>query len=484
MAVITHGVSTSKKGTSVGTPVVAASGVHFIVGTAPVQSVGGKVNEVVMAMSYAEAVEQLGYSDDWQKYDICEEIYSAFKLYGVSPVFFVNVLNPATHKAAVAAASMTPTDNQIKLPIEAIESSIVITETVEGETVTLVKGTDYDTFYEGEYCVIEFLTTRTAAVSVGYNKVDPSQVTKNDIIGGYDSVTKLTTGLELIDTVFPRFSYVPDIILCPNWSHDSEVAAVMSAKAENINGVFEAIALLDVDTSASTGCTVYSEVPAWKRNKNFTKANEVVCFPKLKLGDKVFHFSVQLAGSMSAVDNNEDYGGGTPCESASNKSLQVDSMVLTDGTEIVLDLQKANYLNDNGVVTALNFSNGFVSWGNTTACYPANTDVADYFYCINRMFRWVAKNIILSFWNYTDRKLNRVVIDAILQGVNTWLNGLTAEGRILGGYVVMNESENPTTAIMAGKVKFHIYITPPSPLQKIDFVLEYDISYLETALAG
>ena len=129
MGNITHGVSTSKKGTSVGTPVVAASGVHFIVGTAPVHSVGGKVNEVVMAMSYAEAVEQLGYSDDWQKYDICEEIYSAFKLYGVGPVFFVNVLNPATHKAAVPAASMTPIDNQIKLPFEAISSSIVITVT-------------------------------------------------------------------------------------------------------------------------------------------------------------------------------------------------------------------------------------------------------------------------------------------------------------------------------------------------------------------
>lgn len=59
-------------------------------------------------------------------------------------------------------------------------------------------------------------------------------------------------------------------------------------------------------------------------------------------------------------------------------------MVTADGSEVVMDIQQANYLNENGVVTALNFFNGFVSWGNYTACYPANTDVTDYFYCINR----------------------------------------------------------------------------------------------------
>ena len=187
---------------------------------------------------------------------------------------------------------------------------------------------------------------------------------------------------------------------------------------------------------------------------------------------------------MSATDNDEDLGGGTPCESASNKSLQADRMVAASGEEIVMDLQNANYLNENGVVTGLNFYNGFVSWGNYTACYPANTNQEDYFYNINRMFRWVGKTVILSYWSYIDRKMTRVLIDAILQGINDWLNGLTAEGKILGGNVVMDEKENPTTALMAGKVKYHIYLTPPSPLQKIDFVLEYDLSYLETALAA
>lgn len=53
-------------------------------------------------------------------------------------------------------------------------------------------------------------------------------------------------------------------------------------------------------------------------------------------------------------------------------------MVVADGSEVILDVQQANYLNENGVVTALNFYNGFVSWGNYTACYPADTDMTNY----------------------------------------------------------------------------------------------------------
>lgn len=100
------------------------------------------------------------------------------------------------------------------------------------------------------------------------------------------------------------------------------------------------------------------------------------------------------------------------------------------------------------------------------------------------MFKWVAKTVTLSYWNYVDRKLNRRLIDAILQGVNDWLNSLTAEERILGGRVEFREEENSKTALMAGHAKFHIYLTPPSPLCLLEYVLEYDVSYLSSLMAG
>ena len=37
---------------------------------------------------------------------------------------------------------------------------------------------------------------------------------------------------------------------------------------------------------------------------------------------------------------------------------------------------------------------------------------------------------------------------------------------------------------MAGIIKIHIYMTPPSPAQEIDFTLEYDVSYVQSALTA
>ena len=48
----------------------------------------------------------------------------------------------------------------------------------------------------------------------------------------------------------------------------------------------------------------------------------------------------------------------------------------------------------------------------------------------------------------------------------------------------MLENENPLTNLMAGIIKLHVYMTPPSPAQEIDFVLEYDASYVTSALQG
>lgn len=475
MADVTHGISTKKQTTSVASPVEVACGIPFVVGASPAHTVDGKVNSVIMANSYEEAVTALGYSDDWEKYGLSEAVYTQFVLYQQFPAFFVNVLDPKKHKKE-ASGEYEVAENQITLPLEAIAESVKI----EGKE----KGKDFEAFYNDTNCIVEFVEETTGAITVSYTEVDPSKVTKADIIGGYSVATHKTTGLELIDDCFPKYTIVPDLILCPNWSHDSEVAAVMSAKGENINGLFEADALLDVDTKEGSGAAYYTEVPEWKKSKNFMKPNELVCFPKLKLGDRVFNYSSQLAGLIARTDNDGSLGDGTPCESSSNKSLQADSMVLANGEEVLLDVQKANYLNDNGIITGLNFIGGFVSWGNYTACFPANNDPVDYFYCISRTFKWVAKTVTISFWSHTDRSMKRRLIDAILQGINDWLAALTADEKIVGGRVELREDENTLTALIAGKAKFHIFITPPSPLQLMEYVLEYDLSYLSNLLAA
>lgn len=467
-----HGIRTKQIETSISTPVTAGSGIAFIVGTSPVQAVNGQVNEPIMSNSYAEAVKKLGYNDNWDNYTLCEAIYSQFVLYGVSPVVFVNVLDPRKHKKTVEETTYPVADKQAKLPIEAIA------ETVRVKNYN--KGTDYDLMYTDENLIVEILDggnipSNAGELTIAFDAVDPTKVTEKDIIGGYDVATNQYKGLELIDKVFAKYGIITDLILCPKWSKKSTVAAVMATKCENINGIFEARAVIDLDTEQ---VKAYGDTVARKKKDNFFSKFQILCWPMVKLGDKKFHLSTQAAGRMAKTDVDND---GCPAESPSNKLVKIDGAVLADGTELLLDLKEANYLNSQGIVTVLNFIGGYVLWGNETACYPSNTDVKDYFISISRMFGWVGNSVILTYWSKVDKKMTPRFVQSIVDSVNIWLNGLVADGKLLGGRVEFKPEENNLVELMAGKATFHIYLTPPSPAKEIVFALEYDPGYVLAA---
>ena len=149
-----------------------------------------------------------------------------------------------------------------------------------------------------------------------------------------------------------------------------------------------------------------------------------------------------------------------------------------------MTLAQANILNAGGVVTALNFMGGYKLWGNYDAAFPTSTDVKDYFIPVSRMFYWVNNVLIRTFWDRLDEPMTRLTVDSVVDTANIWMNGLTGSGYILGGRVEYSEAENPLTSLMAGVIKLHVFITPPSPMQELDFVLEYDVSYVEAALGS
>lgn len=472
-----HGVYVSEQATSVSTPVVADSGIPFVIGIAPIQSANAPaaVGIPVLCTSLSEVVEKLGYSEEVDaqgcyKYSLCEFMYSHFNLYGCQPVIFCNLLNPSTMKAGVPAEDKTVVNHKITLPVEAIGDSTLIVKAAGGMGDAYVMDTDYTVYYNSGKCIIETLdggAIHTAAtLNVAYSAVTPDSVTD----------TTVATGLEAIEQCMGVTGIVPDLICAPGFSGGAAVAAVMATKAAGINGMFVAKALIDVSTADADD---YSKVVALKNSNNFTDENEILCWPMLKQGDRKFHMSTQLAGLMASVDTGN---GGCPYESPSNKALKCDAVILADGTEVNLTLTQANILNAGGIVTALSFMGGTVAWGNYTACYPTNTDVKDYFIPVSRMFDWIGKTEIYTFWNKLDKPMDRRLVDSILDTVNIWINGLVGAGRLLGGRAEYISEENPTADRMAGIMRIHNYITPPSPAQEIDFILEYDVDYATSAL--
>lgn len=486
-----HGVKVSEVPTSLLPPVESSAGLPVIVGTAPVNMADtSNVNKPVLCYSYDDAVKAFGYvpakagaAGGLKKfeYSISEFIQSQFGLFGVKPVIIINVLDPKTHKATATTTSVM---------LDTKTGSATIDETgILPDSVSLgdgyAKDTDYVVAFDDDGKLVitsvkgtdgSFKCETGKSLTFAADKVDPTKVTADDIIGGVDTDGN-KSGLELVNECFPRFRLVPGLILAPGYSSDAGVAAAMAAKCANINEVFKCKCIIDVPTDTVKN---YSAVAEWKNNNNITDASQIVCWPGVALDGTFYHMSTQMAGTIGKTDSEN---GDVPFVSPSNHNLQMTAAVLADGTEVFLGQDNAAYLNGQGVVTALNFIGGWKCWGNRTAVYPGNTDVKDAFIPVARMFAWVGNTIIQTFWSKVDGPLNTRQIDTIVDSLNVWLNGLAASGKILGGRVEFLATENPTTDLMDGKVKLHVYLTPASPNRVIEFVLEYDPEYINTLFA-
>ena len=455
-----HGVYKSEVPTSIIAPAQGEAGLPVIIGTAPVYMGDSEcVNIPKLVYTYEEAVKIFGYSNDWANYTLSEFIYSQFALFGQAPCVLINVFDPAKHKQVITNSGDGETylaaDGRVNLGKDIISAD------------------NYELLYDDEGNA--YVSTSEASIKVKtLTKAKPGDVTPAEVIGGVNAQTGKYSGLELVNSVFPKFRLVPGLIGCPKFSENSGVAAVMRAKADNISGVFTGVCVVDIP-SDSSGAAVYTDVPEWKNRNNYVAERMIACWPKIALDGKVFHMSTQLIGLMNKTDRaHRDL----PFKSPSNELLQMDSCVNAAGEEIMLTLEQANYLNSQGIVTALNWIGGWRAWGNRTGSYPANTDAKDCFIPVRRMFDYLGNQFILTFWQKVDQPITPRLIRTIVNSFNMYLNSLVAVEALLGGRVEFREDENAYTDILNGIIKFHIFITPPVPAEVIEGILEYDPDYL------
>lgn len=473
MAGYPHGVYTSEIPTSIIPPVISMAGLTVVFGTAPIhllKNPSEAVNKAVLAYTYSEAVQKMGYLEDFEKYTICEAISSHFALFGVGPLVMVNVLDPKKH-ITKGSENISIEKGEGLFEADGVLKETVVVKSEDGTTPYV--NTEETTLYELEFDdngKLHIYTDVATKIKVEFDRLDATLVKAADIVGGV-SLDGSYKGLELVNTVFPRFREVPGILIAPKFSTNTLVSAVMKAKASNINGLFQAMAFVDVPTDE---VIEYTQVPEYKNKSNLDDPNLVVCWPKVSIGGIQYHMSTQMASLANLVDaENEGY----PYEEPSNKNLQMDACVLGDGTEIILGLEQANYLNGQGVVTALNWIGGWKLWGPRTSCYPGNTDAKDAFISVRRVFIHEQKLFILTYWQKVDKPGNRKLIENIVDSKNIDLNGKTARGFLLGGRIEFMKEENPVTNLLNGAYTFHLYLTPPTPATEIKGLFELDPGY-------
>ena len=96
---------------------------------------------------------------------------------------------------------------------------------------------------------------------------------------------------------------------------------------------------------------------------------------------------------------------------------------------------------------------------------------------------WRANSFILTYFQKVDSPLNKRLIEAIVDSENVRGNGYVAMGVAARDEIVYNEDENPVTDLMNGKITFHQYMTPYTPAEDIEDIIEFDPDALVSALS-
>lgn len=483
MANYKHGVYASEQPTTMSAPIAGTAGLQVVIGTAPVNMLkdpASAVNAPKLVTTYAEAVAAMGYSPDFKNFTICESISASFQVMGVAPMVLINVLDPTKHKKALAE-----TEVQINSGVAVLEVQGVLLDglVVKAGDTALTAGEDFTTAWnsDGTLNIVVIPggnAAKATALTVSGNQLDPSMVTDAEIVGSVDVNTGKETGMEVLRQVYPLLSMIPGLVIAPRFSKHPTVAAALQAKTKGLNGVFKCNCIVDIDSSA-TGATKYADVKKTKEAQAVSDPNAYAVWLYGKIGDVIYSGSALAAALTAYTDvQNDD----TPNVSPSNKTVNITAACLEDGTEVLLDQEQANIVNSYGVATWLNM-NGFRLWGNNSAAYPGTTDPKDRWFSVRRFLNWAANTFILTYFSKVDSPANKRLIEAIVDSENVRGNGFVARGVCARYETVFNEDENTTVDLLDGKLTFHQYITPFTPAEDIEDIIEFDPNALSGALS-
>jgi len=483
-----RGIFISEEPTPIVPPVRVNTAMPVAFVTAPVhlaEDPYAVTNKPELLHTYADAVRKFGFSlrpGIWDNYTAPQMIFSQFALYAVAPLVLVNVLDPTIHNEVVTDENLTLGGYRGILEVDSV---LIDTVSIQGYE----EGTHYTlSFNRDGFVVVNAFDDITggivanATLTIGFTKLAPEKVDIYDVIGGYDMVNDKNFGLEIVEDIFPDFRLVPGQLLAPGFSSDPVVAAVMETKGGNINGHFRCITLCDMPTliENNAGEMVrhrYTNVPAWKNRNNFTSTRQINLYPMLRLGNQIYYYSTQMAGRIGRTDFENRM---VPYRSPSNQRLEINGICDANGDEIKLNINQANFLAGQGITSAVNWTQGWVSWGGRTGAFPGTTDPKDVQISIRRMFDWVGNTIVLTHWSRIDQPITPRRVKTIIDSVGIWFNSLTAQEFILGGRIELLPTDNPKTDLLDGFVRFRIHIAPPPPMEAAEFIQQYDPSYLQT----
>lgn len=479
MAIYKHGTY-GEFAASIGKTVSNTGTIAVYVGIAPVNLVRGYaeadvVNTPKMLTSWAAVQRLMGYSSAWKNFSLCE----AFKLHfqsaeNIGPIVAINVLDPDKHrKSAETVADLVFVNGRAT-----IKSDTIILDTL----VILEKeeGVDYSVSYDFEkgQVIIESLgdVPLSGTISAVFFEVDPSMITKDDIIGG-ETANGEYSGLACVSLVYQYLNLIPNLLVAPGWSHEKDVYKAMVKNAVKINGHWDALVVADIPLVDESGKAVdtIDKAIEWKKDNAYNSERAKVCWP-MGLGSEgeVYHLSVLWAWRQMLVDASHD---DVPMETASNKPVPVVKQYFGENSRNRgFDQQRANALNEKGIATIVFFGGMWVLWGPHTAAFDhyAIEDNRSIFDVSLRMMMHVYNDFQREHALTIDQPMTRAMKDTIKNREQEKADALAAMGAFIGTPVVeFEEEENSVDEMVQGNFVWGFEGSPTPPGKSLTLKVAY-----------
>ncbi len=469
-----------------------SQGAIVYVGTAPVHNVEGganNVNKPIVVNNIAEARKYFGYSDEWDKYTLCEAMHVHLENKGVGPLVFINVLNPATHKASEAGnVSKTPENGRVTIP--AAQDIILDSVVVKSGNTAKIKGTDYAIAYnvEKKTITISELTAGalgTSALTITYNTIDASAVTMADVIGASDGLG-LNTGIFAIKNVYQLTGYIPAYLAAPGFSSVPAVHAAMYQNSVKVNGHWDVYMFVDLPIVNGETPLTLDTAKTYKNGNGYTKENETVFFPLAQGTDgKIYHLSVLAAANFQELLLAQD---GIPYKTASNTDCSlIENLYLgASNTGRVYDDSIINEkLNKNGIASAAYVGGRWAIWGCHSADYDQdNGDQINVAETNRMMLYYISNDFQHRRTPDVDKPMTANDLQTIIAEEQTRVDALLNIGALTRGVVTLNADAQARSDIMNGDYSFLFDITT-TPLAKsltaiVNWTDEGFVTYFES----
>jgi len=469
-----------------------SQGAIVYVGTAPVHNVEGganNVNKPIVVNNIAEARKYFGYSDEWDKYTLCEAMHVHLENKGVGPLVFINVLNPATHKASESGTvSKTPENGRVTIP--AAQDIILDSVVVKSGNTAKIKGTDYAIAYnvEKKTITISELTAGalgTSALTITYNTIDASAVTTADVIGASDGLG-LNTGIFAIKNVYQLTGYIPAYLAAPGFSSVPAVHAAMYQNSVKVNGHWDVYMFVDLPIVNGETPLTLDTAKTYKNGNGYTKENETVFFPLAQGTDgKIYHLSVLAAANFQELLLAQD---GIPYKTASNTDCSlIENLYLgASNTGRIYDDSIINEkLNKNGIASAAYVGGRWAIWGCHSADYDQeNGDQINVAETNRMMLYYISNDFQHRRTPDVDKPMTANDLQTIIAEEQTRVDALLNIGALTRGVVTLNADAQARSDIMNGDYSFLFDITT-TPLAKsltaiVNWTDEGFVTYFES----